>query len=458
MHLSTFGGADMAAASALLAAWEPRPTERSVPRAEIDAPAPPPPFPPLPPAGPPSEIVLGQPEPFLSWASSPTRDTLRLDAMRVAEVWGLVGIGSAAQVERRAPLPIDTFGASGPARFARALGLDRVVSGRPFVGPAEPGRTVPLRRVTEAREILPAARNLAALIAQGQSVSMNKALEYVFIELLRNVVQHSRDPLGGVVGAQLHDHGPHVKRPAFQVAVADSGIGIPASLRRMHRVDDPREALERSLWPHISGAFPAGLTGSDENAGLGLFFVAEMAKLAGGRMLIATRDAALMLTDHAAGVLSERVGPRFLKPDGVGFPGTLVAFEIPIDGISDFEAMKRTIGERARERTPQRVVHRWIRFEPVDRPAVIVPVADLAEDTLRAAELVRTRIRPAILQGEAVLLDFADVAICTQSFLHALLYEPVRLAWATRTTMHAIHAEPAVKSGLEFLERYALGG
>jgi hypothetical protein len=77
---------------------------------------------------------------------------------------------------------------------------------------------------------------------------------------------------------------------------------------------------------------------------------------------------------------------------------------------------------------------------------------------MRAAELVKTRIRPAILQGETVLLDFAEVAICTQSFLHALLYEPVRLAWATRTTMHAVGAAPAVKSGVEFLERYALGG
>lgn len=448
----------MAAATALLVAWEPRRTDRSAPHAEIDAPTPPPPFAPLPRTSPPSEIVLGQPEPFLSWASSPTRETLRFDAMRVAELWGLVGIGSAAQVERQSPLPIDSSGRSGPASFAHALGLDRVLSGRPVVGPAEPGRTVPLRRITDPKEILPAARHLAALIAQGQSVAMNKALEYVFIELLRNVVQHSRDPLGGVVGAQLHHQGPHAKRPVFQVAVADSGIGIPESLRRMHRVDDPREALERSLWPHISGTFPAGLTGSEENAGLGLFFTAEMAKLAGGRMLIATRDAALMLTDHPAGVLSERVGPRFLKPDGVGFPGTLVAFEIPVDSISDFEAMKQTIGERARERTPQRVVHRWIRFEPVDRPVVVVRVVDMAEDTLRAAEIVRTRIRPAILQGEPVLFDFVDVAICTQSFLHALLYEPVRLAWATRTTMHAIHAEPAVQSGVEFLERYALGG
>jgi anti-sigma regulatory factor (Ser/Thr protein kinase) len=458
-HLSQFGGVDRDVARALLAAWDPR---RSVQTAqplvaEIDKPPAPPVFKELPLSPPPTEIVLGHPEPFLLWTSRPSGDPLRLDAVRIAELWGLVGLGSAAQIERQRPLLVESGGTSGPARFAHALGLDRVLSGRPVTGPAEPERTVPLRRVSEPSEIMPAARTLAALITQGQGSSMNRALEYVFIELLRNVVQHSRDPLGGVVGAQVNSQGPHAKRPVFQVAVADSGIGIPESLRRMHRADDPREALERSLWPHISGTFPQGLTGSGENAGLGLFFIAEMAKLAKGRMLIATRDAALMLTE-TAGVLTERVGPRFLKPDGVGFPGTLVAFEIPIDSIPDFESMKVEINARARERTPQRVVHHWIRFESVERADLVVLVADLAEDTIRAADLVKTAIRPTILRGETVLLDFAGVAICTQSFLHALLYEPVRLAWATRTTMHAVNAVPAVLSGVEFLERYALGG
>ncbi len=67
-------------------------------------------------------------------------------------------------------------------------------------------------------------------------------------------------------------------------------------------------------------------------------------------------------------------------------------------------------------------------------------------------------MRPAILDGKLVLLDFSGVSICTQSFLHALLAEPLRLAWATRTTMHAVNALPAVRSGVEFLESYALSG
>jgi len=270
-------------------------------------------------------------------------------------------------------------------------------------------------------------------------------------------VQHSRDPLGGVVGAQLNKEGPHKTRPVFQIAVADGGIGIPESLARMHRVADVREALERSLWPHISGTFPAGLTGSGENAGLGLFFIAELAKLTLGRMMIATRGAALMLTERAERV-SERAGPYFLEPVGVGFPGTLVAFELPTDSVADFVKLKVTIEDRARERTPARAVTHWIRFEPAVDAKEVVRVGDLAEDSARAADVIRSRVRPAILDSQLVAFDFSDIEICTQSFLHALLYEAVRLAWATRTVLHAEHAGPAVRSGIEFLERYALGG
>jgi hypothetical protein len=55
-------------------------------------------------------------------------------------------------------------------------------------------------------------------------------------------------------------------------------------------------------------------------------------------------------------------------------------------------------------------------------------------------------------------LDFTGLELCTQSWLHPLMYEPVRLAWALRVPIHVIGAQPAVREGLRFLETYALGG
>src|SRR5262249_11935816 len=121
-----------------------------------------------------------------------------------------------------------------------------------------------------------------------------RAVYYVLVELLRNVLQHSRDKLGGIVAAQLNDGGRHTDRPTIQVAVADTGIGVFDSLRPMHpKLADQKEALEKALWPHFSGTFEEGLTGTSNNAGMGLFFISEMAKLLRGRLLIASRGAAL---------------------------------------------------------------------------------------------------------------------------------------------------------------------
>ena len=57
-----------------------------------------------------------------------------------------------------------------------------------------------------------------------------------------------------------------------------------------------------------------------------------------------------------------------------------------------------------------------------------------------------------------MLLDFRGMRFCTQSYLHALLFEALRLAWAKRVPIYVANVEPAVRSGLELLEDYALGG
>lgn len=50
----------------------------------------------------------------------------------------------------------------------------------------------------------------------------------------------------------------------------------------------------------------------------------------------------------------------------------------------------------------------------------------LAEDKDEARRLKLRRILPAMERGEVVELDFSDVRIATQSFIHALISEAVR--------------------------------
>ncbi|MBX3230420.1 MAG: hypothetical protein KIT84_03200 [Labilithrix sp.] len=58
--------------------------------------------------------------------------------------------------------------------------------------------------------------------------------------------------------------------------------------------------------------------------------------------------------------------------------------------------------------------------------------------------------------GTAVAVDFAGIEIATQSFLHALLFHAVRVGWAMSAPIHVVHASSAIRSGLDYLESYAL--
>jgi anti-sigma regulatory factor (Ser/Thr protein kinase) len=417
---------------------------------------------PLPPAGaiaaPAGQIDFDSAAKFLLWASGNWDEIgeLSLDSLRYTDVWALVAMGALCLEERPRRPPVRLGGTSPAARFAHAVGLDALAGGtRP--GVLEQTRTVRLTRVRTREEIEPVADRIATLVSTGpESHDARLAVRYVLVELLRNVVQHSQDPSGAVVAAQRMDQQQRRSRPMIQLAVADAGIGIPRSLQREHpHLIDYRQALERALLPHISGTFREGLTGSLENAGMGLYVISEMARKTHGRLLIATTGAALVLQGGTDG---QPPSPRFLEPLGIGFPGTLAAFEIPTDAVQDYRTLITGILQTAKERTPKRAASNWLIFEPAPGAALRLPVVGLRENTVEAARTAGEAISPAILKRTTVELSFAGLDLCTQSWLHALLYEPVRLAWAMRVPIHVVDADPAVREGLRFLEAYALGG
>jgi len=213
-----------------------------------------------------------------------------------------------------------------------------------------------------------------------------------------------------------------------------------------------------ALRPHISGAFEEGLTGAPlaQNAGLGLFFIAEIAKLTAGKLLLASRRAALLLKGDP-NADSTRHTLDFVGSTGVGFPGTLVAFEMPIAQM-DYAAMTQTIQERARARTPGRTINRWLRFEAPPAGAHEYLVKISSEDTAVAEEFGRETLSRLLFERTPVTLNFLHISVCTQSYLHSLLFAPLRIAWAQQVPIYVVNAEPAVRSSLEYLESYALSG
>ena len=413
---------------------------------------------PLPPRAP-RRLSLDDPAPLLQWLARGPRE-VDLDEIDLAEIWGLVAMATAARPEQANALQVvSTTGKTGGSRFAHAVGFHDATQGLTPKEPGEAGRTVKLQRIPPGGfpKIEPTASGISHLLVPDPALQDTElTIRYVLVELLRNAIQHSRDPLGAVVAAQLNERAG--KSAAIQVAVGDAGIGIFESLQGMHPdLDNPRAALEKSLWPHISGAFEQGLTGAAlaPNAGLGLFFISEMAKMAVGRLLIASRGAALLL-EGSEEPDDHRI--RFLEPAGLGYPGTLVAFELPIGEVADYAGLIEAIQARARQYQPRREVHHWFSFDPPPPECQPLLVSFTAENAQAARDLAQRELEPRLFSRQPVALDFRGLEICTQSFLHALLYSALRLAWARQVPIYVANANPAIRSGLAFLESYALGG
>jgi hypothetical protein len=395
------------------------------------------------------QFTLRDPETFLRTLShARSQGLLALAGVSLTEMWSLAAIATVARKDLPAPLAID-WPMSDSHHFATAVGFHEVIDGRPGARVGEEGRTVRLQRVLNDDEVQPVAVELARLLRAGLSSreAAGETVEYVLIELIRNALQHSDDRLGAIVGAQLNDRGIHAGKPVFQVVVADAGQGIRAHLSRTHpELDTDELAVERSLWPHVSGAFSSGSTGGVENAGLGLFYISEMAKALEGRLLVASGEAAIEL-DPA---LKQK--ERLLK---VGFPGTLVAFEIGAESPVPFAQLFDAIGDKQRERAPQRLESHWLSFERPPARLTRFMVSAFVENNEEALKLAREALIPRLLKKEPVELDFLNVRLVTQSFAHALLFEPLRIAWAMQTPIYASNTQAVVRSALARVEEYS---
>lgn len=409
----------------------------------------------------PQRFLLHEPQSFLRLFhddSVPSR--FDLDMVDVAQVWALTGLAALARRNGRPPMQIDRAQGSKAARFAHALGLWSVVEGDALSGDGESGRTYKLRRVLQLGQVERAAREIAhMMLPSREEEESEKTVRYVLVELMRNAVQHSGDPKGAVVAAQRMDAGfEGYPRPVVQVAVADAGRGVPEALSATYlELGDARAALVKALEPHVSGTFGPGRTGTPYNAGMGLFFISEMAKRTAGRMLLASRRAALMLSGDLEGYAHHRLD--FVPPDGTGFPGTLVAFELPLDDeVVDHDALIGVITDKARERTPERDTAPWVRFEAAPKGVTSFLASTVAEDTEAAAKLSIEQLQPRLFAREPVAVDFRNVTVCTQSFLHALLYEAIRLSWAVQVPVYIENATPPVITGVRLVDNYARGG
>jgi len=141
-------------------------------------------------------------------------------------------------------------------------------------------------------------------------------------ELIDNVYSHSASPIPGFALLQAYP-----KRQTVHIAVSDSGIGIPESLRRGLGA----RVVGRSDAELIVDAFRRGLSrhGSQQGHNCGLPRCAQLAAEFGSRVQVRTPTADVTLEPHEGGPGQHHAHVVELGPVLLG---THVCLEFPLDG------------------------------------------------------------------------------------------------------------------------------
>jgi anti-sigma regulatory factor (Ser/Thr protein kinase) len=152
-------------------------------------------------------------------------------------------------------------------------------------------------------------------------------LQYLFIELMNNVADHSHSPVGGYVMAQYYKTNKKV-----QFVVADRGIAfLENMLLNFSDIDNEEKAILKALKKGATSTKQM-MYGKERNAGYGLYAMFEILKMTGGCFVIISNDTLIRYENE---VLTTKILDNPWK-------GVVVAFEFFEANINhDMDYFKR---------------------------------------------------------------------------------------------------------------------
>lgn len=328
--------------------------------------------------------------------------------------------------------------------FPQLLGFDKDHQAVPDM------RIFPLTRVQESKQIASIANGVISMLEIGDP-EVENAIKYSLIELLRNVVQHSHSTIGGVVSAAFYP-----KSGLVDVAVADFGMGIRSSLRRAYpEIDSDQKAVRFAMLPHVSGTFaPGAYESMKDNAGLGLFFIKEIASRAHGGFFLGSGR---LLAD----VWGEEDGTpkkRYLESLTAGWRGTMALLQLRKDSIGEFAELLQRCREIAAEvqKSPKEIGIDFLDEELELEGLTTIHVMGFAEDVEAAASIRDSTILPTLEKGGLIVVDFHGVRAATQSFIHALMYKVFRDGQNLGSCLTISRTDSATEQAIRAVSAYAI--
>ena len=236
----------------------------------------------------------------------------------------------------------------------------------------------------------------------------------------------------------MHDEGADLGRRVHLVLDLDVHVAVGGA-------DDQ---------PHVSGTFQRGAYQSmADNAGLGLFFIKEIATLSGGGFFLGSGK---MLAD-LWGYKDGSPGKRYFVARGDGWRGTLAMLQLRRKRIGEFNSVLQTCRDlaAAARRSPMELKLDFIDEVPLVEGLIVVRVKDFEEDVEAAAAVREQTLLPALAAGQLVVLDFSGIRAATQSFAHAMTYRVFRDARNVEVALSFACADAATREAIRAVSAYA---
>ena len=193
-----------------------------------------------------------------------------------------------------------------------------------------------------------------------------------------------------------------------------------------------------------------------DNAGLGLFFIKEIATRSSGGLFLGSGN----MLANLWGTVDGSPKKRYIQSKTGRWRGTFALLQLRKETIGEFDALLaqcRDIAAEVRKDRSELAVD-FVDETPDMDGLVVILVKDFEEDVDAAAQVREHKVLPALGAEEIVVLDFTGIRAATQSFVHALMYRVFRVGRNLETCLTVSSADRATEEAIRAVAAYAAVG